>query len=446
MFAGTGDEGGHGRSRGRLLLALMVIGAVFGVTSAVNASIPDSKGLIHGCYNTSLAHGNPAGGLRVIDTAKPNGLCAAWETALNWNQKGPTGPPGLKGSKGPTGMDGPTGPTGPTGPKGPTGTGFTIDPDGNYVVDSGTHEVIFKGHSFEQTASDHINIGTVDGGVTVGPDGTTRVGTKFPGRPQMTFTPGGDLTIDSGTKGEVIVQGHSFDQRATDHTFIGNGDGTRGLYVDPAGNVTIGKADINGFTNYVNVAPDGTININSGDKEVVVQGHSFDVHSAVTTFTGNSSSPAVTVANSGSGLALKVNGPSQMGNIQAGNIFAQSITASQKNFRIDDPLDPGRKYLYHSSVESPDRLDVYNGNVRTDASGFAVVRLPAYFQALNRSFRYQLTVVGRSFAQAIIWKEISRNRFTIRTSQPRVKVSWQVTGIRHDRWSATHPMRVEVRK
>ena len=47
--------------RRRLLLGLAVGGAVFGVASAVQASIPDANGVIHGCYNTSVAHGNPTG-------------------------------------------------------------------------------------------------------------------------------------------------------------------------------------------------------------------------------------------------------------------------------------------------------------------------------------------------------------------------------------------------
>ena len=83
----------------RLLLGLAVGGAVFGVASAVQASIPDANGVIHGCYNTSVAQGNPTGGLRVIDTAK-NGNCASWEMALNWNQTGPSGPTGPKGATG----------------------------------------------------------------------------------------------------------------------------------------------------------------------------------------------------------------------------------------------------------------------------------------------------------------------------------------------------------
>jgi hypothetical protein len=123
-----------------------------------------------------------------------------------------------------------------------------------------------------------------------------------------------------------------------------------------------------------------------------------------------------------------------------------TLTKGAGAFRIDHPLDPAHKYLQHSFVESPDMKNVYDGVVRTDRRGFATVRLPAYFQALNRSFRYQLTIVGRSFAQAIVWKEIAANRFTIKSNRPRVKVSWQVTGIRQDRYANANRIPVEVTK
>jgi len=113
--------------------------------------------------------------------------------------------------------------------------------------------------------------------------------------------------------------------------------------------------------------------------------------------------------------------------------------------QIDDPLDPATKYLYNSAVESPDMLDIYNGNVTTDANGEAVVTLPDYFEALNRDFRYQLTPVGQ-FAQAIVWQEIKDNRFVIKTDKPGVKVSWMVTGIRNDPYSQQHPVTPEVNK
>jgi hypothetical protein len=78
-------------------------------------------------------------------------------------------------------------------------------------------------------------------------------------------------------------------------------------------------------------------------------------------------------------------------------------------------------------------------------SALLVVALPAYFEALNRDFRYQLTVIGQ-FAQAIVAEEISKNQFTIKTDQPNVKVSWQVTGIRQDAFADAHRIVVEQDK
>jgi hypothetical protein len=82
------------------------------------------------------------------------------------------------------------------------------------------------------------------------------------------------------------------------------------------------------------------------------------------------------------------------------------------SFKIDHPLDPANKYLYHSFVESPDMMNVYNGNVVLDANGEAVVVLPDWFEALNRDFRYQLTCIG-GFAPVYIAEEIANNQFKI---------------------------------
>jgi hypothetical protein len=115
------------------------------------------------------------------------------------------------------------------------------------------------------------------------------------------------------------------------------------------------------------------------------------------------------------------------------------------SFKIDHPLDPENKYLYHSFVESPDMMNIYNGNAVTNANGEAIVELPSYFQALNRDFRYQLTVIGQ-FAQAIIGEEIKGNHFMIKTSAANVKVSWQVTGVRQDAYANKNRISVEVVK
>ncbi len=114
-------------------------------------------------------------------------------------------------------------------------------------------------------------------------------------------------------------------------------------------------------------------------------------------------------------------------------------------FRIDHPLDPANKYLNHSFVESPDMKNIYDGVITTDAAGLATVELPAWFEALNKDFRYQLTVIGQ-FAQAIVASEIKDNRFVIQTDRPSVKVSWQVTGIRRDPYAEQYRIPVEQDK
>jgi hypothetical protein len=114
--------------------------------------------------------------------------------------------------------------------------------------------------------------------------------------------------------------------------------------------------------------------------------------------------------------------------------------------KIDHPLDPANRYLYHAAVQSQDMMNIYNGNVTTDARGEAVVTLPDWFEALNKDFRYQLTIMGEQFAQARVSSKIENNRFTIKTDKPSVEVSWQVTGIRHDAYSEQHPIPVEEEK
>ncbi|HEY3266411.1 MAG TPA: hypothetical protein VGM37_05755 [Armatimonadota bacterium] len=129
------------------------------------------------------------------------------------------------------------------------------------------------------------------------------------------------------------------------------------------------------------------------------------------------------------------------GNLNVGG----TLTKGGGSFKIDHPLDPTNRYLSHSFVESPDMMNIYNGICITDAGGRAVVTLPDWFSALNRDFRYQLTVIGQ-FAQAIVAEEIHENLFTIQTDKPNVKVSWQVTGIRQDPWANANRIPVETDK
>ncbi|MBL7765594.1 MAG: hypothetical protein JNJ58_05845 [Chitinophagaceae bacterium] len=122
-----------------------------------------------------------------------------------------------------------------------------------------------------------------------------------------------------------------------------------------------------------------------------------------------------------------------------------SVSKGSGTFLIDHPLDPANKYLYHSFVESPDMMNIYNGNITTDANGYALVVLPDYFDALNRDFRYQLTCIGQP-AQVWIAEKIANHQFAIRSDKPNVEISWQVTGIRQDDFANAHRVVPEVEK
>jgi hypothetical protein len=46
----------------------------------------------------------------------------------------------------------------------------------------------------------------------------------------------------------------------------------------------------------------------------------------------------------------------------------------------------------------------------------------------------------------VVSREIRDNSFTIRTDKPTVTVSWQVTGVRRDRWAIAHRLVTETEK
>ena len=123
-----------------------------------------------------------------------------------------------------------------------------------------------------------------------------------------------------------------------------------------------------------------------------------------------------------------------------------TVSKGAGSFQIDDPIDPYNKYLYHSFVESPDMMNVYNGEAMLDANGVTVVELPRWFQALNRDFRYQLTALDTAQPALHVARRIENNRFTIAGGVPGASVSWQVTGIRHDAFANAHRIPTEIEK
>ena len=143
------------------------------------------------------------------------------------------------------------------------------------------------------------------------------------------------------------------------------------------------------------------------------------------------------------GYALSADGQAE---ITANPRVGGTVSKAGGSFKIDHPKDPANKYLYHSFVESPDMMNVYNGVVTTDADGKAAIELPDWFETLNRDFRYQLTPIGGGAPELHISKEVDNNRFSIADARPNQKISWQITGIRQDAWANHHRIPVEETK
>jgi hypothetical protein len=152
-------------------------------------------------------------------------------------------------------------------------------------------------------------------------------------------------------------------------------------------------------------------------------------------------------ATTGGGTALHAHAVSgQAGYFQGDVNITGNLTKGGGGFKIDHPANPARAYLAHSFVESPDMKNIYDGVAVLNRSGEAEVRLPAYFESLNRDFRYQLTAIGAAAPNLHIAKGISGGRFKIAGGRPRMRVSWQVTGVRKDRWAQRHRLVVEEKK
>jgi Collagen triple helix repeat (20 copies) len=105
---------------GASAIVLLLLG---GGVAAV-ASVPDSAGLIHGCYAT----GKGGGELRITDTASE--VCRRHETAISWTKNGPLGPVGARGPQGSQGVRGIAGIAGPAGLPGSGGSAGARGPQG----------------------------------------------------------------------------------------------------------------------------------------------------------------------------------------------------------------------------------------------------------------------------------------------------------------------------
>jgi hypothetical protein len=153
------------------------------------------------------------------------------------------------------------------------------------------------------------------------------------------------------------------------------------------------------------------------------------------------------VVHSAGGNALYAENGAGVAALMVGDVVVTGkLTKGGGSFKIDDPIDPAGKYLSHSFVESPDMMNIYNGIVTLDEHGAAVVAMPAWFSALNRDFRYQLTPIGAGAPKLHIAEEMNGNQFRIAGGKKGMRISWEVTGIRHDAWANAHRIPNEEEK
>jgi hypothetical protein len=295
---------------------------------------------------------------------------------------GPAGPQGPQGPQGPPGPQGPEGPAGPAGPQGPKGDRGEAGPAGPQGVAGPTGPAGPQGPAGPE-----------------GPTGTQGVpGPAGPPGPQG--LPG---SADAWSRtGNALTSSNDEFLGTTDPTdLVFKTNNTPRVIIGKDGRVDFGNSSL-----YANVIFD-RMNMN----------YYLDL-------AGTNSLFSLNVKN------VNVSG---------------TLTKSAGSFKIDRPLYPDTKYLYHSFVESPDMMNIYNGNIVLDENGEARVHLPYWFEALNKDFRYQLTCIGGS-AQVYVAEEVKDNTFKIAGGRANVKVSWQVTGIRKDTYANAHPIVVEEEK
>ncbi|MFZ4576607.1 MAG: hypothetical protein ACOYN0_19675, partial [Phycisphaerales bacterium] len=123
-----------------------------------------------------------------------------------------------------------------------------------------------------------------------------------------------------------------------------------------------------------------------------------------------------------------------------------TLSKAAGSFKIDHPLDPENRYLSHSFVESPEMKNIYDGVVTLDSLGHAKVTMPEWFDALNSTFRYQLTAIGAPGPNLYIARKIEGNTFEIAGGAAGMEVSWQVTGVREDAYAKKNRIVVEEEK
>lgn len=114
------------------------------------------------------------------------------------------------------------------------------------------------------------------------------------------------------------------------------------------------------------------------------------------------------------------------------------LSAIQKNFIIDHPLDPEHKQLVHSSLEGPEVAVFYRGEAQL-LDGRIEIALPNYFEALTRKEGRSILLTPKfeinESTSAIACSEIVDGRFNVKMIDEKnasQKFYWEVKALRAD--------------
>ena len=361
------------------------------------------------------------------------------------------------------------------------GNGVEVRGSGNHGVF--VEDVTFDGLNVLNPTRYGVNVFEATVGVQIGHSSSDGINIHNSGKHGVKIIDSDEHGIqvaDSGEDGIQVVDSDGFGvaigRSGASGIGIVNSD-VNGIYIDSSGadGIVIDHSNDDGLR-ILNSVDDGIDVINSGNDGIHVNGAAGSAGIFIND--PASTSPAVLTSHANDDLSdLKLSGygriasdshldihlddqdahnaffrvRSSTGGVplalnENGHLTIQgNIAKAGGSFKIDHPLDPTNKYLYHSFVESPDMMNIYNGNVTLDENGRATIEMPDWFEALNRDFRYQLTPIGAA-ADLFIEEEISNRSFKIAGGEPGMKVSWMVTGIRHDPYANAHRIPLEVDK
>ncbi len=319
-----------------------------------------------------------------------------------------------------------------------TGGGYGVSgtsANGTGIAGTSTHSFAVSGTSTHSTGV----YGSSTNGTGIG--GVSTNGTGIAGTTSGDGQSGVAGTDESTSTGGYGVYGSSTNGTGVAGTTSGDGqNGVAGTDESTGGGYGVSGSSANGYGVYGTTEGTGSPNDigvlgtcdNNG--QIGVLGHD-----------GSETGKVGVWAESLNGTALYAGAPGTAATVTA-NLRVGLLSKEGGSFKIDHPLDPSGRYLYHSFVESPDMMNIYNGTVMLDGEGGATAELPDWFEALNRDYRYQLTPIGGPAPNLHIAAEVSGGQFAIAGGAAGQEVSWQVTGIRRDAWANANRIPVEESK